>query len=90
MSWWVFVKPRSGDSGNRIARGTRVSTYRRAFRGSNQAGIHRVCCRRAAAVPHPAAGKCIIEPRVRVTRRTMTRESAPGKSGKSRGLACLL
>lgn len=66
--------------GNRIARGTRVSTYRRVFPGSNQAGIHRVCCQ-PGGVPHAAVDKCIIEPRVRVTRRAMTRESTPRKSG---------
>lgn len=69
--------------GNWIARGTRVSTYRRAprvSRGSNQAGIHRICCQPAAHPPPPAC-KCIIGPRVRVTRRAMTRESTPRKSG---------
>lgn len=62
---------------SRAARAFRRIAGRRVFPASNQAGIHRICCQSAAPSPPPSPPRvsALSGPRVRVTRRAMTRES---------------
>lgn len=62
---------------SRAARAFRRIAGRRVFPASNQAGIHRICCQSAAPFPPPSPPRvsALSGPRVRVTRRAMTRES---------------